>query len=540
MLFYIPEDSEKELQILKSYIKKFGALSEEYQKLLQEPDTDENKKKRIKNRTKYQAVYDECIAKIDAFHDETDRRHFKPIQEAGADAIIDFVIKQIPSIILYHHSKIIIFNKADASFMKDNSIAIKKGNKVLLNANYEISQLRKDLKLPIEALKDDPEYSQKLLEVIVEAVENSELTDNSEIDLTKDSQAALNITRYRRNPLSDILNFGLMNDKINAHLLQDGELFKQEANGQLLLRWAINEAPKEKEVIPTYIALTSLDDTDIKTTKKLTAYDKQVYEAVGTRFWNWQQSHPQNPLYITPQEIWRTMNGKSTRDGKTNPSKATIERINKSLSKMRAIDCYMDISAELNANYITLNDDRLTKGILRDYLLNASVAEFYTEKGNKISGYRINCEPVLYTYNRAKNHLLYIPYEMLDTSGFISDSENVAEFKGYLLQQIQLMKNAAGEGKQSSRFKRNNIILLDTLYDSTGIQPPEKRIDGEYANEATRQQIIRRNRKADRQKIEGILDAWTAKDWIKGYVVLNQNNEPLRERQQAKGYRIKL
>jgi DNA-binding MarR family transcriptional regulator len=175
--------------------------------------------------------------------------------------------------------------------------------------------------------------------------------------------------------------------------------------------------------------------------------------------------------------------------------------------------------------------------------------EFTTDKGNTVQGYRISEEPILYTYNKAKKHLLYIPFEMLDTSGYTSDSENVAEFKGYLMQQIQLMKNALEEekenknkkGKKGRFFKRSNIILLDTIYKDTGIQTPEERITGkEYKSETIRQREIRRFRQVDRQKIEGLLDAWKAKGWINGYTVLNDKNEPVKERQQAKGYSISI
>ena len=130
---------------------------------------------------------------------------------------------------------------------------------------------------------------------------------------------------------------------------------------------------------------------------------------------------------------------------------------------------------------------------------------------------------------------------MLDTSTNTSDSENVTEFRNYLLQQIQLMKNAAESGKKGKYFKRNNIILLETIYRDTGILTPEERIEGkEYKTNASRQKEIRRFRLTDRQKIEDILDAWKDKGWIKDYTVLNQKNEPIKERQQAKGYHIDI
>ena len=132
-----------------------------------------------------------------------------------------------------------------------------------------------------------------------------------------------------------------------------------------------------------------------------------------------------------------------------------------------------------------------------------------------------------------------MPYEMLDTSSQLSNSEYVPEFRNYLLQQIQLMKNAA-ENPKGKYFHRNNIILLDTIYRDTGILPPEERITEDFKNEASKRAVIRRNRKADREKREGLLEAWKEKNWIKGYIIINSKNQPIKEKQQAKGYEILL
>lgn len=504
----------------------------------------DNKEEWLSLQVKYQAAMDSMQAEIDGFLDQIQRKRFKKIAQGGADAIISHAKEQIPLLLPDIHR--VTYNDfqhevdtLQADTLKRLGVGTIKAGKLLLNANYAAQALKTELYLHIEALRDNKDTLRELLEAIIEAVETSDLTDNAEIT---DGQQPLGIKRFRRNPLGDITSYGLMNDKINAQLLQDGDIFQQKANGQLTLRWAVNQAPQKQEAVPVYMALTYEGNGDAyKVNKRLTGYDKQVLEAVATRFYYWQQDNPQKPLYITPQEIWRTMNGKASKDGKAKPSAAQVKRICDSLDKMRFTRFYMDISAEIEAFNLSIDDERITGGRIETYVLNSSKVEFTTDKGNTVQGYRIGEEPILYTYNKAKNHLLYVPYEMLDTSDYTSDSENVAEFKGYLLQQIQLMKNAAGEGKQSKRFKRSNIILLETLYRDTGIQPPEDRIEGkEYKTEGSRQKEVRRFRQADRQKIEGILDAWKAKAWIKGYVVLNQNNQPLKEKQQAKGYRIDL
>ena len=501
-------------------------LKQEYRELMLQA-TDNKEKGRISLQLSEELI---------AYTESCQRERFKDL-EGKPEEILAHAQGQIDRLLEVEYKELTAYSTPED--IKKLGLGSVTQGRAYLNANFMGELIRNELHLHIEALRDDKERLQQLFTSIVEAVEGSEYTDSTEITISPSGKTPLEVMRYRRRPLADISTYGIMNDKASAQLLQDSGLFKQRADGQLVLQWAVNQAPQKREEVPVYIALT-YEGTEGRITKKLTAFDKAVYEAVSTRFYYWKQENPQKPLYITPQEIWRTMNGKKSGDGKAKPSKAQVQRICDSLDKMRFTRFYMDISEEIRAFDLHIDDERIISGYIDSYLLNSSVVEFVTDKGNTVSGYRIGEEPILYTYNDVKNHLLYVPYEMLDTSTNTSDSENVTEFRNYLLQQIQLMKNAAESGKKGRYFKRNNIILLETIYKDTGIQTPEERIAGDYANEATRRQLVRRSRKADRQKIEGILDAWKAKGWIKDYTVLNQKNEPVREKQQAKGYHIDI
>lgn len=529
MIIQFTEENKKHLAKIQAAYKKELQRIEAAKKTTK--DTEERKQLLIKQQALIERRHEEELAYIRALYQE----EFNKI-EGGAAGIIEDAKQQIPEILRSMHSEATILCKTDAEDTIRGFTSMI-GGKLCLDANFAYSEVRDHLELHINALISDKAALQELLEVIIAEVENSPYTDNTEIKLKKDADAP-DVARYRRNPLGDIASYGIMNDKVNAHIIREAEdIFHQETNGQIVLRWAVNQAPQKLEEVPVYIAL-SYEGKNVKLTRKMSAFDKQVCEAVATRFYYWQHDNPHKPLYLTPQEIWRTMNGKATKEGKAKPSQAAIKRICDSLDKMRFTRCYMDISEELRAHNVSIEDERITEGRIDTYLLNSSKVEFTTDKGNKVQGYRISEEPILYTYNKAKNHILYVPYEMLDTSKYTSDSENVAEFKGYLLQQIQLIKNTAEEGTPGKYFKRNSIILLDTIYRDTGILPPEERIEGEYANEATRQQLIRRERKKDRQKIEGMLEAWKEKDHIKDYVILNKDNEPIKEKQAAKGYKV--
>jgi len=306
-----------------------------------------------------------------------------------------------------------------------------------------------------------------------------------------------------RPPLPVINTFGLMNDKVNTQLISS-DAFTQDIDGQLRFVWGIDQSPGKKKPV-TYIAL-SYEGTETIISKRMTAFDNAVYNAVSTRFYYWKQEKENIPLYITPQEIWRTMNGKSN---EARPGNKQVERITRSLDKMRVTLCFMDISEELNTHYITLNDERLVSGNIETYLLKADKVSFKTEKGRKVTGYRFTEEPILYTYNKAKKHILWFDYELLDTSQNTSDSEHVIEFRNYLLLQIQNMK---------SKKRDSNRILYETLYRDTGILPADKRIDKKnYTTNNSYQTKIRQEFKKDREKVNGILKSWKEKGWINGY-----------------------
>jgi len=527
LIQYTEEEILKLEEIKAAYKEKIEALME--------PAASEEERKLLSSTRAQLSL--QLSAELEAYSEQCQRKRFALIA-ADPQAILENARQQIPAIIEYEYKEFTAY--AGAEDIKNLNIGCIIKDKFYLNANLAAELLKDELKLHINALQNDRESLQLLFSYIIEGAEDSEYTDSADITITASTKTPLEVLRFRRSPLADIKTYGLMNDKVNAQLIQDNGLFSQNTDGQITLTWAVNQAPQKKEQVPVYVALT-YEGTEGRLTKKLTAFDSAVYNAVATRFYYWQQDNQQKPLYITPQEIWRTMNGKRSGDGKAKPSAAQVKKICASLDKMRFTRFYMDISEEIKAYELYIEDERIIGGRIDGYLLNSSKVEFTTDKGNTVAGYRIGEEPLLYTYNAAKKHILYVPYEMLDTSTNINDSENVTEFRSYLLQQIQLMKNAAEDGKKGRYFKRNSVILIESIYKDTGIQTPEERAAATaFTTENARNSYIRKTRKADRGKIEGILDAWKAKGWIKGYTVLNASNKPIKEKQQAKGYDIHI
>lgn len=320
----------------------------------------------------------------------------------------------------------------------------------------------------------------------------------------------------RRAPLPDLKTYGLMNDKVNSNLISSEGSLLQDMNGQLQLVWAVQQEGKGKiegEGVPTYISLM-YEGTETKLTKKMTAYDNAVYNAVATRYYYWKENHPGEALLISPQEVWRTMNGK---DDSARPTARQTEKVCKSLDKMRFTRFSIDITKEIEANYIKVDDERLVKGYAETYLLKADKIAFETEKGRTIEGYKISDEPILYTYNRAKNHILYVDYDLLNTSDKKNMGEYTIEFTNYLLLRVYGIANGTFN---------SNRILLSTLYEKTGIEPPEVRLKREnYGSEASYTAKIRAVAKQDRETIEAILASWNEKKrLIKGFEPVKKGN----------------
>ena len=492
-----------------------------------------NKEERAHLLLKQQALYESLQEELEAFSDKCQRIRFERIKTGGTEAIIANAKEQAPMILEQIHRETVRTSEGlTTAALKEMRIGTRKKDTFFVNANYAAAWLKDELRLHIEALVDNKQALQELLEAIIETVEESQYTDNAEItEENEDTPAA--VARFRRSPITDITVYGLLNDKATAQIIKDADVFQEAPDGQIRLLFDVNQAgKKEQEEIPLYMSLT-FDGADKRLAKKLNGFDNAVYNAVSDLFFYWHRDNPQKPVYITPAEIYRRMNGKQSRDGSAKPSEAQVKRIVQSMDKMRHIDFYMDISAEIKARRITLDDERLVGGRIGDYFVNCSPVEFYTEQGRIVKGYRVNTEPILYTYNAAKKRVIMLPFELLDTSAVLSDSENVTEFKMYLLRRILAMKN----GELNSRK-----ILLSSIYKETGVQTPEERATGEYANENSRKTVIRRLKKADRGKIEKLLDAWKGKKepWIKGYTPLNANGKPVKARQAVHAYEILL
>lgn len=349
---------------------------------------------------------------------------------------------------------------------------------------------------------DDADVLQVFQEVVDKAIEK---IDSDDIVINLDD-----VPSFKRAPLPSINTYSLLNDKVTNKLPITSPI-SEELDGQLFFSWNINGAPQNAPAVATFVTLSN-SANELNINRPINAFDMAVYNAISTRFFYWNQSNPGKPLMITPQEIWRTMDGKTV---PTTPSAAQIKKVRDSIDKMQFTKITIDTSQELKANYRTLNDERVVNGTITTYLINADKLSFLTEKGNIVDGYRINQEPILYAYSKAKNHILYFDYALLDTSSKIRTDENMIIFKNYILSEVTRMVN--GLNRNSNRIK------FDTIYKNTGILPPDQRVErANYSSDSAYTAVVRRESKRDRDKMCAILNVCKENSFIQDYVLVKE------------------
>lgn len=533
MYMKLSKEEQKRIESIKKvYAEQINDISEKIQKSKNE---DEKKDLRIK----YQSIREICENDIFAFLEQCQEKRFEPIRRSGDAAIIKNAKKQIP----------LLLDEIRNAYVDINidKLSGKSKDEILINANFVAKEIKEELKLHIKALQENKDALYELLSMIIECVEKSEYTDNSKLTVFEEKENRIAIRQQKLYSLANINYFGIMNDKVSTSLLEDpDEIFKKVIDGQISIKmtYDINQhgGINDKNQVPVYLSLT-YEGEDISINRKVTAFDKQVYEAISVLHYYWKLENNNKPLYITPSEVWGVMNGKKKVDRKSKPSESKIQKICKSIDKMRVSLLYMDYSQEIQKYNLMIDDERFSGGKVEENLLNARKIVLSTDQGKESIWYWIKEEPILYTYNKAKDRVLFVPYELLDTSAFLSDSENVTEFRGYLLQQIQLMKYSKEQSREKGKkgFNRNNIILIDTIYKATGIKTPEERANEKHhSTENAKKSTARRILSADLKKIESIFDSWIDRKWISGYSPINQKGEPPKAKQPIHGYKIKI
>lgn len=357
--------------------------------------------------------------------------------------------------------------------------------------------LTEEISLYLQALDEYPEAVDQLTELI----------KNAETHFSADPVQVPEASIIRRSALPAVQRFGIMNDKL-AHLLPVGDYKKSDEDGEPVYLMGIEQASaveKKKNVsVPVYITMTGADDMEVS--KPVTALDLAVISAVGSVYHAVKKQNQAQEVYVTTAEIWRLLNGYAINDATAKPHDKQLARIQKSIERQSVNRVSIDFTAEAERRQLEIDGERIKKGILKGNMLQTQAVEIETEKRQRIVSYKIMAEPILYRYNATKKNLQLVDPDLLQTGRYLKETAGVIEVRLYLINQIQLMKDK----------KRNNKrILINTIYEKTGLQKPEKRVQPKQ---------VRKARAQDRQKLEAILKALKTKHFINGYKTVTEGN----------------
>ena len=159
----------------------FKPTEDELQQLIKLTREYDTRIEQAANEDEKEALHDECSKKLTAFFLEIDKRRLKKII-GNPDAILEDSKDQIRLAIFNAYEELVKYSKDKKEYM-----SFATGEARL------ISQLAADIakdsiSLYFDALKDNPEYLQRLLDLIAEIVKTSEYTDNQEVILTYEPQ----------------------------------------------------------------------------------------------------------------------------------------------------------------------------------------------------------------------------------------------------------------------------------------------------------------------------------------------------------------
>jgi hypothetical protein len=213
--------------------------------------------------------------------------------------------------------------------------------------------------------------------------------------------------------------------------------------------------------------------------QKYTPYDREVYDGVVTLY------EAGNDL-ITPAMVYRAMNGLT---GSEYVSPQSIEAVVKSLDKSMFIKITIDYTEEAK-----LYNKRLDTTHYMGNLLNAGkIIAKVKDKEQEV--YKIYRKPILYEYAQISGQIITVPNKLLQTKDAVRSTDEVIIIRGYLLRQIEWMRN--------QKVSRSDNVTYQGIYDELEVSKIIYN-DTAYKNKT---RTIRNNVKA-------ILEEWKDQGYI--------------------------
>ncbi len=278
-------------------------------------------------------------------------------------------------------------------------------------------------------------------------LENEGLTDENTASLLEeilnqaDAQRA-NQTRVKAKS-TDSLQYPI--DKVNNKAWR----LLEESDGTGQLTFALEKRGSTKEANAIYSIDFSNLENELQITRKLTAFDKRVYVAIGS-------------LYNAGNEVMTLTQVYSCMGNAGRPCSNDIKNINDSITKLSGARIHLDNIGETNV-YKTRRKFEYDGQLLYMERISAYVNGQFVD--GAIHPLR---EPPLIEFARKRGQITTIERKVLESP--LRKTEGNLKLDDYLLEAIATMKN-----KAEKKAPWNNKILYATIYRENGITERKER-----------------------------------------------------------------
>lgn len=354
-------------------------------------------------------------------------------------------------------------------------------NNLKINAVLANNYIEQILHLHLAALRSDEKLYKDIRKHIDETIKHNQYIDPqslSKLD-TKIPELGQSLDVLKSVvPRNHVKPNNKLANKITKNLVNEGEI-------ELI----VSNKRSKKEV--TTKVMLAYDDKNIQLSgrEKYTPYDREVYDGVVTLY------EAENSI-ITAAMVYRAMNG-LTENEKVSPQ--ATEAVKKSLDKSRFIRANIDYTEEAK-----LYNKDIEKTIYEGYLL---AAEKITVKisGNEQEAYKLLRKPILYEYAQISGQIITVSAKLLQTKEAVRSTDEVIVIRGYLLRQIEWIKNENANRSENITYKGiyEELDILRTTYDETAYKKKTAKIRGH---------------------VKAILDEWKEQGYIQSYEEYKEGN----------------
>lgn len=145
---------------------------------------------------------------------------------------------------------------------------------------------------------------------------------------------------------------------------------------------------------------------NVKLSKPISEYDKAVLNSIASC---WEAGYRE----FTPQQLYATLYGKTTRS----PSPKAISEITEAIEKLRLTHVTLDCTDEFEKRKVKIDGEEIKSAVFDDYMLSARRIKMKTLNGRQVDAYKINAAPLLYVHDKAVKQLLRFPHALVESIG---------------------------------------------------------------------------------------------------------------------------